>query len=140
MKINFKLIKKELYAECDYWFEELGRPTHPVRLARHGQLLLDRNSLYDDLLDLNDRLRDAENKALPYIEKLESFLASYEKQVKDNKRNYGSNNHNNNIIKDSTEVVVTEVCFVERKFKRDNSHAIICLSYDPVNKRELLSS
>ena len=109
LKINFKLIKKELYAECDYWFEELGRPTHPVRLARHGQLLLDRNSLYDDLLDLNDRLRDAENKALPYIEKLESFLASYEKQVKDNKRNYGSNNHNNDNIKESTEVVVTRI-------------------------------
>ena len=23
--------KKELYAECDYWFEEIGRPMHPVR-------------------------------------------------------------------------------------------------------------
>ena len=83
LKINFDMIKKELYAECDYWFEEIGRPMHPVRLAQHSRILLDKNSIYDDLLDFNNTLRLAE-KALPYVNELEMILEKSSNQLKSN--------------------------------------------------------
>ena len=84
LKINFDMIKKEPYAECDYWFEEIGRPMHPVRLAQHSRILLDKNSIYDDLLDFNDTLRLAEKKALPYVNELEMILEKSCNQLKSN--------------------------------------------------------
>ena len=76
------MIKKELYAECDYWFEEIGRPMHPVRLAQHSRILLDKNSIYDDLLDFNNTLRLAEKKAVPYVNGLEMILEKSCNQLK----------------------------------------------------------
>eukprot|EP00944_MAST-04C_sp_MAST-4C-sp1_P013707 g13707.t1 len=84
LKINFDMIKKELYAECDYWFEEIGRPMHPVRLAQHSRILVNKNSIYDDLLDFNDTLRLAEKKALPYVNELEMILEKSSNQLKSN--------------------------------------------------------
>ena len=69
---NFDAVKKELYEECDYWFETRASPSCPVRLARESQL--DRSGRYDALLDLSDRIRKASVPLKTWLKVLQAFV------------------------------------------------------------------
>ena len=53
---------------------------HPVRLAQHSRILLDKNSIYDDLLDFNNTASC--RKAVPYVNGLEMILEKSCNQLK----------------------------------------------------------